>query len=136
MSSLHVRVRVGGEAYAIPVSDVLEIADLGDIAPVPGASASILGVLNLRGQVLAVVDLARVLGLVRGAAAQRVVVAESDGRRAGLAVDAVDDVGELTEAEEAAESPHLRGTVMSGSELVGVVEVASVFDSIEPAATR
>lgn len=133
MSSLHVRVRVRGEDYALPVDDVLEIADYGEVAPVPGAPESILGVRNLRGQVLPVVDLARVLGLPPGPAAERMVVAESGGRRAGLAVDSVDDVEELGEAGEPAESPHLSGAVLSGGALVGVVEVASVLASIERA---
>ena len=37
MTDLHVRVRVADEDYALPVTDVLEVADIGDITPVPGA---------------------------------------------------------------------------------------------------
>src|SRR2546429_38607 len=66
MSPLHVRVRVSGEEYALPVDDVLEVADIGEIAAVPGATDAVLGVRNLRGHVLPVVELATVLGLPRG----------------------------------------------------------------------
>ena len=62
MSGLHVRVRVADEHYALPVADVLEVAELGEVTPVPGAGAAVLGVRNLRGQVLPVVDLATVFG--------------------------------------------------------------------------
>jgi purine-binding chemotaxis protein CheW len=133
MSALHVRVRVAGEAYAFPVADVLEIADYGEVARVPGAPAAILGVRNLRGQVLPVVDLASVLGLSPGLAAERIVVAESGGRRAGLAVDSVDDVEELSAVSEETASPHLAGAVITDGALVGLVNLASVLDSVQGA---
>ena len=133
MSGLHVRVHVAGEAYALPVADVLEIADYGDLTPVPGAPAAIIGVHNLRGQVLPVVELASVLGLSRAGAPDRIVVAESGGRRAGLAVDSVDDVEQLPEAGEETESPHLVGAVLSEGALVGIVNLASVLDSVQGA---
>jgi purine-binding chemotaxis protein CheW len=132
MTSLHVRVRVGGESYALPVTDVLEVAALGEVAPLPGAPSAILGVRNLRGQILPVVDLANVLGLPAGTSPDRVVVTESGGRRAGLAVEAIDDVDELADADEPAESPYLTGAVLSANELIGVLNVASVLDSIAP----
>ncbi len=36
VNGVHVRLRVGGESYAFAVENVLEVAELGDIAPVPG----------------------------------------------------------------------------------------------------
>ena len=71
--SIHVRFRVGDESFALPVGQVLEVAELGSLAPVPGAPPSVLGVRNLRGQVLPVIDLAGVLGTAhapRGAEAR------------------------------------------------------------------
>ena len=69
MSGVHVRLRVGGESYAFGVEHVLEVAELGEIAPVPGAPAGVLGVRNLRGQVLPVFELASVFGGVNPATA-------------------------------------------------------------------
>jgi purine-binding chemotaxis protein CheW len=132
MTSLHVRVRVGGEPYALPVTDVLEVAPLGEVTPLPGAPPAILGVRNLRGQILPVVDLASLLGLATGAPPGRMVVTEGDGRRAGLAVEAIDEVEELAGADEPAESPYLTGAVLSANELVGVLSVSSVLQSISP----
>ena len=63
MTDLHVRVRVADEDYALPVTDVLEVADIGDITPVPGAVHAVLGLKNLRGTVITVVDLAAVMDL-------------------------------------------------------------------------
>lgn len=124
---MHVRLRVGGESYAFAVEHVLEVADLGEIAPVPGAGADVLGVQNLRGEVLPVFDLASVFGIAHEGVAQRLLVVEHDGSRVGFAIDAVVGVGELTAPTEEAESTFLRGACLDDGELVGVVDVARLF---------
>jgi purine-binding chemotaxis protein CheW len=129
VSGVHVRVRVAGEHYALPVDRVLEVAELGAIATVPGAPPEILGVRNLRGQVLPVVTLAVVLGLP-GGDPTRVVVVESGELHAGLRVDEVLDVEELPPSSEQVESDLLQGACMVDGELVGVLDVDAVLSSI------
>jgi purine-binding chemotaxis protein CheW len=135
VSGLHVRVQVADEHYALPVADVLEVAELGEVTPVPGAGAAVLGVRNLRGQVLPVVDLATVFDLPP-AQSERIVIAERGGLRAGLAVDAVAGVEELPEASEEVDSPHLAGAALADGALVGVIDVASVLEAVEGSNAR
>jgi purine-binding chemotaxis protein CheW len=130
VSGVHVRLVVGGEAYAFAVENVLEVTDLGAIAQVPGAGADVLGVRNLRGEVVPVFDLASLLGIERDGAARRLVIVEHDGTRAGLAFDDVLGVGELAAPTEAGESPLLLGTSLDDGELLGVVDVPSLFASL------
>lgn len=130
MSGVHVRVRVSAEHYALPVEQVLEVADLGEIASVPGSPAEILGVRNLRGEVIPVIDLATMLGL-SGAEPSRVVVAESGELRAGLVVDEVLDVGEMPPASEQAESDYLLGAFLIDGELVGALDLDAVLGPVE-----
>jgi purine-binding chemotaxis protein CheW len=135
VSGLHVRVRVADEHYALAVEDVLEVAELGDVTPVPGAGAAVLGVRNLRGQVLPVVDLATVFALPP-AQSERIVIAERGGLRAGLAVDAVAGVEELPDASEEVDSPHLVGAALADGALVGVIDVGSVLEAVEESNAR
>jgi purine-binding chemotaxis protein CheW len=135
MSRVHVRVRIGPEDYALPVESVTEVAELGDVTPVPGAPAGVLGVRNLRGQVLPVIDMATVFGLASGSPG-RLVVADLDGRRAGLAVDAVEGVEPVPDISEEAESKHLVGATLIDGSLVGVVDVKSVLDAVESGGDR
>lgn len=130
-SGVHVRLRVGSELYAFPVENVLEVAELGRVSPVPGSGPAVLGVRNLRGEVLPVFDLAAVFGIGREGAAERLVVAEYAGRRAGLAIDEVTDVGPLPEAAEETESQFLVGAALADDSLIGVVDVAKVFEALE-----
>jgi len=136
MTAVHVRVIAGGEHYALPVDQVLEISELGEIAPVPGAPPEVMGVRNLRGQVIPVVDLATVLGVGDDAERERIVVTEVLGRRGGLAVTEIVDVGELGEENSEVESPYLSGAVLEGGDLVGIVDGAAILDAITPAAAR
>jgi chemotaxis signal transduction protein len=129
MNGVHVRLRVGREQYAMPIANVLEVGELGTLSAVPGAGSAVLGVRNLRGQVLPVFDLARVLAIT-GDAAQRVVVAEHQGRQAGLAVDDVTDVGAFTGAPEETHSEHLAGAVLEDGQLVGIIDVERLFRSL------
>jgi purine-binding chemotaxis protein CheW len=136
MSGLHVRVRVASEDYALAVADVLEVAEFGEVTPVPGANAAVVGVRNLRGQVVPVVDLATVLGLPKASAPERIVISEQAGRKAGLAVDEVAGVEELPESSEDIESPYLTRATLADGALVGVVDIGSILDAVEGAAGR
>ncbi|HKA66753.1 MAG TPA: chemotaxis protein CheW [Solirubrobacterales bacterium] len=136
MSATHVRVRAGGEHYALPVERVREIAKIGQITPVPGAPAEVLGVWNLRGDVMAVIDLATLLGLDRGAELGRIVVAEEGDLRAGLAVESVVDVGSLPGALEAADSEYLSAAVLLDRVQVGVIDLGIALGTASSRAGR
>ena len=126
----YVRARVGGEEYALSVDQVVEVDELGDVTPLPGAPSTFLGVRNLRGQVVPVVDLATVLG-IDGAECRRAMIVEGEGERVALAVTEVLDVGPLPEISEKTESELLRGAAIVDGTLVGVVDVPRVLGSLE-----
>jgi len=132
--SVHVRVRVGVETYAVPVEHVVEVAELGDVTRVPGTPPAVRGVRNLHGEVVPVFDLASVLGLAAGAP-RRLLVAELDRRRAGFAVDDVVAVDDLPDPTEDTESSLLTGAALVDEDLVGFVDVATLFAAVEAAGT-
>jgi purine-binding chemotaxis protein CheW len=90
-------VEVGGQRFAWELAQVREILTARDVTRLPGSPAWILGLLNLRGTVLTVTDLAVRLGLEpRGMGT--VVVVESEGRALGVRVDAVKSVATAAQA--------------------------------------
>ncbi len=54
---------VGADRYAVALADVREVRGPTDVTRVPGASSLVLGVVNLRGRVVVVLDTGRLLGL-------------------------------------------------------------------------
>lgn len=136
MSSVQIRVRVGAESYSVPIGNVRAVADLDDVAPIPGSPAAVLGVLHLHGQVLPVIGLAGLLGIPQEDRPLRIVIAEDGGRVAGLAVDSVSGVELLPETSEDVASPHLNGAALVDGELVGAIDVAAVFDTVQHGRAR
>ncbi len=81
----HVVFRVAGERFAIPLAEVREVVlPQPPFARVPRSSDAVRGVMNLRGRVVAVVDLAALVGLAPQAleAASGQVLILDQGRRA------------------------------------------------------
>jgi chemotaxis signal transduction protein len=131
--STYAQLRLAAEAYAVPVGNVVEIASLGDLAAVPGARPEILGVRNLRGQILPVIDLAQLLGLTPAAPPGQLLVAESGSIKAGFAIDEVSQVGELPDPTEGTESDFLLGTMIHQGQLLAVIDVPRIFSSLQQA---
>ena len=96
---------LGNEEYGVPVLKVREIIKVMDITQVPQVPDHVLGVINLRGKVIPVIDLRRKFGFAATAYGERtcVIVADVDLAAArvmmGIVVDAVSEVLNVTEAE-------------------------------------
>jgi purine-binding chemotaxis protein CheW len=84
---------VAGCDFCLPVTDVREVRSWSDPTPLPLSDPSLIGVINLRGTILPVIDLARKLALPSTATPPGVIVVVARaGRLAGLAVDRVDNI--------------------------------------------
>ena len=127
--STAVTVLVGDERYALSVEHVEEISELGSVAVLPGAGRAVVGVRNLRGRILPVFDLRRVLG-VEGEEPTKLVVATVGGVTAGLAVTEVDGVGALEDALQPTTSELLAGAALVGDALVGVLDAGRLFTTL------
>jgi purine-binding chemotaxis protein CheW len=115
---------IGGEEFAVPVLRVREIVAYGPVTRVPAAPPWIRGVVNLRGLVLPVVDLALKFGLPATAVGQRtcIVVIEltlaGEPTAMGVAADAVTDVEALAPGD--IEPPPPFGSTVRIEFLVGM----------------
>ena len=89
-----ISVRVGGQLFALDIMSVREIRGWTASTPLPHAPPYVLGMINLRGLVLPVFDLAGRLGLAAGIpdASSVVVVVDVGDRQVGLVVEAVCDI--------------------------------------------
>ena len=92
---------LGAEEYGVDVLAVREIIGMLDITPVPRAPECVRGVVNLRGQVIPVIDLRLCLGMPAVAyhAETCIVVAEVEGEPIGLIVDHVSEVADIRAAD-------------------------------------
>ncbi len=100
MSSLYVLFRVGDSEYVLPASDVVQMETFDGATRVPGAAPHVIGLVQLRGRVVPVIDLRLRFGLpaVQPTLDSRVVVVERGGRSVGLLADAAREVIHLDDA--------------------------------------
>lgn len=91
---------LAGEMFAIRVEDVREVLMDQPLAPVPCAPAHIVGLLNLRGQIISAIDLRRRLGFPPRDAglAPKLLVLSSRETPISVVVDEIGDVLELPQA--------------------------------------
>ena len=89
------------EIYGINVMQVQEVLRVTEIAPVPGAPSYVLGIINLRGNVVTVVDTRNRFGLPSTTIddASRIVIIESEEQVVGILVDSVAEVVLLRQSE-------------------------------------
>ena len=86
------------ETYGINVMQVQEVLRVTEIAPVPGAPPYVLGIINLRGNVVTVIDTRDRFGLPQHELtdASRIVIIESEDQVVGILVDSVAEVVDLS----------------------------------------
>ncbi|WP_155996781.1 chemotaxis protein CheW [Thioalkalivibrio sp. ALMg11] len=90
----YVTFSLAEETYAIDVLQVQEVLKVTEIAPVPGVPDYILGIINLRGNVVTVIDARRRMGLDdrESDEASRIVIIDVDNQNVGILVDSVSEV--------------------------------------------
>lgn len=89
-----VSFRLGDEEFAVNVGQVQEIVRLTTITAVPRSPDFVEGVINLRGRIVPVIDLAKRFGMPGRARSKvtRIIITEVEGRTVGMLVDAVNEV--------------------------------------------
>jgi purine-binding chemotaxis protein CheW len=96
-----VTFRLSDEIYGINVMQVQEVLRVSEIAPVPGAPHYVLGIINLRGNVVTVIDTRIRLGLetTEVTDSTRIVIIEGAKHVVGILVDCVAEVVDLPMSE-------------------------------------
>jgi purine-binding chemotaxis protein CheW len=136
-----VTFRLDGETYGINVMQVQEVLRVTEIAPVPGAPEYVLGIINLRGNVVTVIDTRERLGLSSKEVddSTRIVIIEADKQVVGILVDSVAEVVDLrmSEVESAPNvgndesSKYIQGVATRNGELLILVDLNKLLTDEE-----
>lgn len=89
-----VTFKLAGETYGVNVMQVQEVLRYTEIAAVPGAPEYVIGIVNLRGNVVTVIDARYRFGLSSGEITDntRIVILEAESHVVGILVDSVAEV--------------------------------------------
>lgn len=132
----YLSVRLGGQEFALDVRAIREIRGWTAATALPHAPGFITGMINLRGTVLVVIDLAQRLGLggQDPNPASVIVVVEANNRVVGLLVDEVCDIITITDAmrqetpsiEHSSSQEFIEGLVMIEERIISVIAINAV----------
>lgn len=124
----HLTFSLNGESYGVPVLQVREITRPTSITPMPQVPAYVRGVINLRGRIIPVIDLAAKLELPRSMDASEgcIIVVQLDAGASrsvlvGLLVDAVEEVANIPAS--AIEPPPEFGSQLATTAIIGMAKL-------------
>lgn len=140
-SALVLVVEVGGRRSGLPAEVVLELHRMVAVVPLPGAPVVVDGVIDVRGAVVAVIDLRARFGLPAcpPAPSEHLVLARAKDRTVALRVDRVLDLVQIPSAAVASAralppGPHLRGVAVLEGGLLLIHDVEAFLSDHEVAA--
>ena len=138
-SSLVATFHVGGSLLGIATERIQEIIKIGAITDVPHAPSHILGILNLRGRIVTVIDLGARLALQASPRGEpgRIIILDDGGESVGFLVDHIADVIPVAPQEliappanmKAAQGDYFDKVYYFHGGLVGLLKVDTVFEA-------
>jgi len=99
---------LGSEEFAIPLLDVKEVIAMPEFTPIPCSPPHFLGIMNLRGQVISVLDLRTKLSIKPlNSPETAVIICDLDPLTIGVVVDSINSV--ITpESDEVSDKPEIQ----------------------------
>jgi purine-binding chemotaxis protein CheW len=132
---------LGSEEYGVDIAQVQEINRMVTITHVPRAPRFMEGVINLRGQLIPIIDLRTRFGMERSERTKntRIVVTEIGNKRIGMVVDSVSEVLRIP-VEQIEDAPdlvagvdteYIRGVGKMGDRLIIMLDLSRVISGNE-----
>ena len=135
--SRFIEFSLGREDYAIPLLMVREVISVPDTTPIPKSPSHFLGIMNLRGQVISVVDLRKKLKVeAKQDKEEAVIIVDIGGMNIGVVVDSInkvlafssDEVSEMPEVENQVNTHFIFGVYKKENSLTVLLDIAKVLD--------
>lgn len=128
---------LGHEEFAIPLLCVKEVIAMPDFTPIPQTPSHFLGVINLRGQVISVIDLRTKFGIkAESSSESAVIICDLSPLSIGVVVNSVnsvlslaeEDINPRPEIESTKRTDHITGVARQGEKLTLLIDIAKALD--------
>lgn len=119
---------IGNEQFAVATSKVQGINGLMKITKVPGSEKYIKGLINLRGNVICVLDINLLLGMNVKEDSSNIIVLELDGEQVGVMVDHVEEVMNIDEdmikkVHENKDKTFIKGIISLDHRIITMIDI-------------
>lgn len=119
--------KIGNEEYGIDILQVQEILKLPKVTKLPRSKDYIMGVIDLRGKVIPIIDLSSKFNIKSkiDRESSRAIVVDINGKNVGLGIDSVSHVVKINQSEIEPPPPIVKG--ISGKYVVGIAKLTEGF---------
>jgi|RhiMetdeSRZDD1v2_1073273.scaffolds.fasta_scaffold503671_2 purine-binding chemotaxis protein CheW len=132
-------VSLGGELFTIDLQNVREVFVVESVTPVPGMPSGLIGVTNLRGSVVPLLDLRQMIGVAAETVLKYAVVVKHGNWQVGVLVDTVPEIRTLSKDQFLPApvgtgdggNPFVSTVVKLEDRLRGVLETSAVLSHFE-----
>ena len=132
---------LGETLWGLDTLDAQEVIRVSEITKVHNAEDYIIGIINLRGKIVTVIDLSDKLGLGESTIgkASRIIIVEWNGEHIGLLIDSISDVIDIESKSLTSAPAAMHGTrggfidsvYQSGQRLIAILNVKAVLEVSE-----
>lgn len=139
ISTQYVNFQVGSEFYAITINHVIEIVKVPRITYLPSAGNYIIGLMNLRGNIIPVVNTHKLFGIppIIEDENARIIIIEVERSNLGFYVDSVSQVIELNENDidtpmvtlEVERTEYIMGETTINGKLVAILNIEKLVNN-------
>jgi len=123
--------RLGKEEYALSISKVRDIIQYKSATKLPNSPAYLKGIINPRGKLISVIDIAVKFVLdIEEIIDRRVIIIDTDDRIFAIIVDEVTEVRKLQDSDTTSGATnYIRGVAQNGNRLIILLHVEKIVDS-------
>lgn len=128
---------LGSEEYGIPLLMVREVISVPEVTPIPKSPAHFLGIMNLRGQVISIVDLRMKLKIeAKKLREEAVIIVDIGGTNIGVVVDSInkvlafssEEINEMPAIEQQINAHYIFGIYKKENSLTVLIDIAKILD--------
>ncbi|MFL0246800.1 chemotaxis protein CheW [Candidatus Clostridium stratigraminis] len=127
--------RIGDEQFAVETSKVQSINDIMEITKVPKAPKYIKGLINLRGNIISLLDINLLVDIEKNNSSQNnIIILEVDEEQVGMTVDEVDEVLEIEEdiiekIESERKKSYIKGVLNFKDRIVTLIDINKLISN-------
>ena len=127
--------KVNEEQFAVEAAKVQSINDMMEITKVPKSAQYIKGLINLRGNIISLLDINLLLGIEKGQDSQEnIIIINLQEESVGVTVDQVDEVLEIEEdliesVETDRKKSYIKGVINFKDRIVTLIDIAKLIEN-------
>lgn len=130
--------KIMDQEYALPVENIESVVDKTDVTPVPNSKYFVVGLINLRGRIVPIIELTKILGMQIPDEHdyQNILILKMNEEEIGMYVDEVENVLsidpdklEKLQSKDSVYSDKVKGVIKIENRLIVYLDLESILEA-------